>query len=145
MFKIKTLTATNLISVSILVSMLAGRAIAQDITSDHDPDFRSSNLQNGTYQSQIWSSGSFISGTTTFVSGRGGEIGGRYTMKERDRVVEGSLSNCKKMQSRKMRCVWNDPYGTGNLEITFSANFTNFEGYWGEGQSQPSFVWVGSR
>jgi hypothetical protein len=144
MSKIKASTAINLISVSVLVSMSTSRAIAQDITSDRYLDFRSS-IQGGTYQSQIWSSGSFMSGTTTFVSGRGGEISGRYTMKEQDSLVEGSLANCKTMQSRKMQCVWRDRYGTGNLEITFSPNFTNFEGYWGTGGSQPSFVWVGAQ
>jgi hypothetical protein len=142
MSKIKASTAITLISVSVLMSISS--AIAQDITSDRYLDFRSS-IQGRTYQSQIWSSGSFVSGTTTFVSGRGGEISGRYTMKEQESLVEGSLANCKTMQSRKMQCVWRDRYGTGNLEITFSPNFTNFEGYWGTGGSQPSFVWVGAR
>jgi hypothetical protein len=144
MSKIKASTAITLISVSALMSMSISNAIAQDIAPDRYPDFRSS-IQGGTYQSQIWSSGSFVPGTTTFGSGRGGEISGRYTMKEQDSLVEGSLSNCKTMQSLKMQCVWRDQYGTGNLEITFSPNFTNFEGYWGTRGSQPSFVWVGAR
>jgi len=99
----------------------------------------------GNYQSQIWSAGSLVSGTTEFRKTSDGSLGGRYTMNEQGGVVPGTLSQCQAMQVRVMRCVWSDKYGTGNLEVTFSEDFSSFNGYWGEASSEPVFPWSGSR
>ncbi len=99
----------------------------------------------GNYQSQILSGSSLVSGTTEFRKTREGSLEGSYTMDEQGKVVLGTLSQCQAIQVRVMRCVWNDKYGTGNLEVTFSENFSSFNGYWGEQSSEPVFRWSGSR
>lgn len=66
-------------------------------------------------------------------------------MNERGEVLSGRLSRCQAVQVRVMRCVWNDKYGTGNLEVTFFEDFSSFNGYWGEENSEPVFRWSGSR
>ena len=99
----------------------------------------------GNYQSRILSAGNLVSGRTEFRKTREGFLEGSYTMDEQREVVPGTLSQCKAMQVRVMRCVWNDKYGTGNLEVTFSENFSGFNGYWGEGSLEPVFRWSGSR
>ncbi|NMF57221.1 hypothetical protein [Pseudanabaena yagii] len=99
----------------------------------------------GNYQSRILSAGSLVSGTTEFRKTREDSLEGSYTMDEQGKVVFGTLSQCQVMQVRVMRCVWNDKYGTGNLEVTFSENFSSFNGYWGEIGSEPVFRWSGSR
>jgi hypothetical protein len=86
----------------------------------------------GNYQSRILSAGSLVSGTTEFRKTREDSLEGSYTMDEQGKVLV-------------MRCVWNDKYGTGNLEVTFSENFSSFNGYWGEIGSEPVFRWSGSR
>jgi hypothetical protein len=99
----------------------------------------------GNYQSQIWSGGSPLSGITEFKKSSDGSLGGGYTMNEEQGTVPGTLSQCQVMQLRVMRCVWNDKYGTGNLEVTFSEDFASFNGYWGEGEPDSSLQWRGSR
>ncbi|WP_286396036.1 hypothetical protein [Pseudanabaena mucicola] len=99
----------------------------------------------GNYQSRILSAGSLVSGTTEFRKTREDSLEGSYAMDEQGKVVFGTLSQCQVMQVLVMRCVWNDKYGTGNLEVTFSENFSSFNGYWGEIGSEPVFRWSGSR
>jgi len=99
----------------------------------------------GNYQSQIWSGGSLVSGTTEFEETNDGVLEGSYTMNEAGEVVPGTLSQCKAVQVRIVRCVWNDEYGTGNLEVAFSEDFSSFDGYWGGEGSEPVFRWSGSR
>lgn len=97
------------------------------------------------YQSQIWGGGNLLSGTTEFREAGDGSLEGSYTMNERGKSVPGTLSQCQTKQILVMRCRWNDKYGTGDLEITFSENFSSFNGYWGEESSEPAFRWSGSR
>jgi hypothetical protein len=99
----------------------------------------------GSYQSQIWNAGSLLSGTTEFRENSDGFIEGSYTMNEQGTLVQGTLSQCQTTQVRTMNCVWNDKYGTGNLVVTVSENFSSFNGYWGEENSEPEFQWSGSR
>jgi hypothetical protein len=99
----------------------------------------------GTYQSQIWSGGSLVSGTTEFRKTSDGSLEGSYKMNETGKSVLGTLTQCQATQIQVMRCVWNDKYGTGSLEVTFSESFSSFNGYWGEGTSVPAFRWSGSR
>lgn len=66
-------------------------------------------------------------------------------MNDKGESVLGTLTKCQATQVRVMRCVWNDKYGTGSLEVTFSKSFSSFNGYWGEGISKPTFQWSGSR
>jgi hypothetical protein len=99
----------------------------------------------GNYQSQIWNADNLASGTTEFRETGDGSLGGSYTINEQGGVALGTLSQCQAMQVRVIRCAWIDKYGTGNLEVTFSENFSSFNGYWGEGSSEPTFRWSGSR
>jgi hypothetical protein len=132
------------LSLSVIGVIFPSRILAQDL-----PTAPTRNLSQpkifGSYQSQIWSGGSFVSGTTEFVTARDGSVSGRYTLNEATGAVAGTLSQCKPLTSRAMQCVWSDRYGTGNLEMTFSENFTNFVGYWGTNRSKPEYVWVGAR
>lgn len=99
----------------------------------------------GVYQSQIWGADEFLSGVTEFSQGREGFVEGRYTMNVQGEVVPGRLSRCQSSQPLIMRCIWQDRYGTGSLELTFSEDFLGFEGYWGADDSTPDFPWMGSR
>jgi len=100
----------------------------------------------GIYQSQIFSGNNLVSGTTEFSENSDGYLKGIYMMNDQGKSVLGKLSKCQATQVQVMRCVWNDKYGTGTLEVTFSEDFLSFNGYWGEeGRSEPVFWWSGSR
>jgi hypothetical protein len=137
-------TAAIVLSLSVIGAIFPSRILARDLPTAPARNPIATKIF-GSYQSQIWSGGSFISGTTEFVTARDGSIGGKYTMNEPTGANSGTLSQCKSLRSRVMRCVWIDRYGTGNLEMTFSENFTNFVGYWGTDRSKPEYVWVGAR
>lgn len=100
---------------------------------------------SGSYQSRIFSTGSLISGTTEFRQARDGTLAGSYTMNEPGKSVPGTLSECQATQIRVVTCIWNDQYGSGNLEVTFSEDFSSFNGYWGEESTEPVFRWSGLR
>jgi hypothetical protein len=100
---------------------------------------------SGSYQSRIFSVGSLISGTTEFRQARDGTLAGSYTMNELGKSVPGTLSECQATQIRVINCIWNDQYGSGNLEVTFSEDFSSFNGYWGEESAEPVFRWSGLR
>jgi hypothetical protein len=137
-------TAAIVLSLSLIGSIVPSRILAQDLPTAPARNLSTAKIF-GSYQSQIWSGGSFNSGTTEFVTARDGSVSGRYTMNEPTGAATGTLSQCKPMKSRVMQCVWIDRYGTGNLEMTFSENFTSFVGYWGTDRSKPEYVWVGAR
>lgn len=99
----------------------------------------------GSYQSQIWGAIGLVPGTTEFRETNDGSLEGSYSMNEQGRLVPGTLSRCEVMQVRVMRCIWNDKYGSGYLEVTFSEDFSEFSGYWGVGSSEPTYPWNGSR
>ncbi|MEC4803320.1 MAG: hypothetical protein SAJ12_01340 [Jaaginema sp. PMC 1079.18] len=99
----------------------------------------------GRYSSQIFNAGMLSSGTTEFQESWDGSLGGNYTMREGGQIVSGTLSECVATKVQVMRCLWKDRYGEGYLEVTFTEDFTNFNGYWGTLDSEPLFRWSGSR
>ncbi|AFZ37940.1 hypothetical protein Sta7437_4476 [Stanieria cyanosphaera PCC 7437] len=99
----------------------------------------------GNYQSFIWNAGTLTRGTTEFNLVARNELIGSYTMREKHSTVSGALSECQSIKIGLISCRWNDKYGTGNLTIVFSKDFSNFNGYWNLENSQQKFPWRGSR
>lgn len=99
----------------------------------------------GSYQSQIMGADELLDGVTKFRQTDDGTLAGYYTMNEQGVIVPGALSQCQAVQTRVMRCIWNDKYGTGDLEVSFSEDFSKFEGRWGDKGSEPTYEWNGAR
>ncbi|MDX2212524.1 MAG: hypothetical protein SFY66_04465 [Oculatellaceae cyanobacterium bins.114] len=99
----------------------------------------------GSYQSRIWSGSSVIPSTTEFIRSTDGSVRGRYTMVEADGSVPGLLLNCQTVETETLRCDWQDKYGTGTFEASFSGDFSRFNGYWGTGDEEPWLRWSGLR
>lgn len=99
----------------------------------------------GRYQSQIESGGSVIPGTTEFILTDKNSLIGSYELKEESSSALGVLSQCQEEQIRTIRCLWNDKYGSGELEVTFSEDFSSFNGYWKSKEINERFIWNGSR
>jgi hypothetical protein len=135
--------SSRLVFSSLATSLLLAGVCHLNASAQSSTDWLEQAL--GNYQSQIWSADSLVSGTTEFRKTSDGSIEGSYMMNEQEEVVPGTLSQCQTMQVRVMRCVWNDKYGIGNLEVTFSENFSSFDGYWGRESSEPASPWNGSR
>lgn len=105
----------------------------------------------GTYESEIWSNG-LSKGLTTFSIDSNKVISGVYTFQgDSDIEEKRSLGNCLKkfnvitLQKNELTCIWRDGYGEGTLTVSFSNDFSSFEGAWGEGNSSVEFTWNGKR
>ena len=85
----------------------------------------------GSYQSDIYSSGELLKGTTTLEINHLGDLAGNYSFEEKDTMVEGILFPCTARSAPpRISCVWADKYGTGKLEIQFEDGFKSFYGSW---------------
>ncbi|MEO1401082.1 MAG: hypothetical protein AAFV72_07450 [Cyanobacteria bacterium J06635_1] len=100
----------------------------------------------GSYTGEIWSGGSAIASETTFTLNEDGTITGSYLMHEPADDVTGTISACQPVDDLTLQCTWDDIYGTGDLRVTFTEDFSNFDGYWTpEAGLELGFGWNGSR
>ncbi|MBD1912941.1 MULTISPECIES: hypothetical protein [unclassified Leptolyngbya] len=134
---------TNYIANSLAASLVLTGLWSLNVNAQPSGSWMEQTL--GRYEGQIWAAGDLLPATTEFREAEDGSLEGSYTMNELGEMVPGTLSQCEAVQVRVMHCVWNDVYGTGNLEVTFSEDFSSFNGYWGEENSKPEFPWNGSR
>ncbi|MBD2460482.1 hypothetical protein H6G89_05435 [Oscillatoria sp. FACHB-1407] len=134
----KGLTITTLAMTSLLLGMTAVATTAQPVE-----DWTTQAI--GTYESRIWNGGEIIPATTEFIQATDGSLRGRYTMVEPSGSVPGLLSNCQMAEVQTIRCDWQDKYGTGVLEASFTEDFSRFNGYWGTDDEEPWLRWSGTR
>lgn len=131
--------------VLLLTSLITINIYDLNVNAQSSKDWKDKVL--GSYQSKIENGDVMASGVTQFNRNKDSSIGGNYSMNENDEIVRGTLSQCQavKGKTRVMNCKWNDRYGNGNLQITFSQNFSSFKGYWGENNSNLKYHWSGLR
>lgn len=55
--------------------------------------------------------------------------------------VEGDLKDCREVGTREMACKWKDSYGWGILKLTFSQDFSRFDGIWNLAGKRLSVEW----
>ena len=99
----------------------------------------------GRYDSQISTGRLSVPGTTEFFLSHTGAIIGTYSIQQDDKTDLGVLHDCQATGSLKLRCIWSDRFGSGNLNLTFSRNANQFNGQWSVLGSRESFAWNGSR
>jgi hypothetical protein len=100
---------------------------------------------NGSFQSRIFNGGSLASGETILSYSGTTPFGGSYGFSDGGSKTLGTLSGCAPAEEREVDCTWSDRYGSGQLQLRFSEDFTSFEGYWGYGKQTPQFRWSGTR
>lgn len=115
---------------------------AQDSVAAPEP----TDLPCGEYHGEIWSDGMYPSVTEFFGETRGG-LDGVYRFEYGDDVEEGVLRGCKRRKAQAFRCVWKDRWGSGQLDLEFSEDFSAFSGVWSDTDNPPSLGlrWHGSR
>ena len=99
----------------------------------------------GSYKGQISSGGNLVSATTEFILSDTGALIGSYGMSEASGLTLGTLTQCRALEMRLVRCIWHDRYGTGDLEISFSDTFNSFNGTWGTPNATERSPWKGSK
>lgn len=99
----------------------------------------------GKYESEVESGDRLITATTTFVVNDQGALIGSYELIERDDFIPGTLNQCRGLKVGIVQCIWSDRYGTGKLTVTFSEDFSRFDGYWTPEGEPENYLWRGYR
>lgn len=100
----------------------------------------------GEYHGEIWSDGMSPSVTEFYGETRDGRDG-VYRFEYGDDVEEGVLLDCKRLKAQEYRCGWKDRWGSGQVDMKFSADFQAFTGVWSDEANPPSLGlrWHGAR
>ncbi|SDD58195.1 hypothetical protein [Aquimonas voraii] len=123
-----------------LASAIAACAVAQAGAPEADA------LPRGEYAGEIWSDGMYPSVTEFYGATRDGRDG-VYRFEYGDDVEEGVLFDCKRLKAQEFRCGWKDRWGSGLVDMSFSADFKAFTGVWSNEDNPPSLGlrWHGRR
>ena len=99
---------------------------------------------DGRYCGLLLSGGFMVPATTQLATGKNGKVTGTYEFTQRGRTESGSLTEIA-AGARKMTRIlrWRDRFGSGRLVVTFTPDFTSFEGRWGPENAKPKAHWSG--
>ena len=82
----------------------------------------------GRYNSQISTGRLSVQGTTEFFLSHTGALIGTYSIQQDGKIDLGVLHDCEATASLKLRCIWSDRFGSGDLNLTFSRSANQFSG-----------------
>jgi hypothetical protein len=99
----------------------------------------------GNYLGHIQSSNELLPIVTTFFEkdDKVATSAGRYSMNEARSAVRGKLYNCKSRVTSVLSCYWQDQYGSGGVDFTFSDDYKHFDAQWSVGGQPEKFKWNG--
>ncbi len=66
-----------------------------------------------------------------------------YYMNEGERLVKGSLIECRASSAARLWCDWQDEYGRGVLKLVFDQNMDSFSGEWTTPGDDNRYKWNG--
>ena len=102
----------------------------------------------GKYCGELLSAGLMSEVETRFVRNvSSGAITGVYVFDDRGESVEGLLSEAGDDGDRNdltRLFIWRDKYGYGKLVVTFTPDFSEFQGHWGDSHTAAA-PWNGKR
>lgn len=132
--------ASRLIAVALILSSAA--CTGSEPESANEP----ASAPRGAYHGDIWSDRMSPSVTEFYGETRDGRDG-VYRFEYGDDVEEGVLLDCKRLKAQEFRCGWKDRWGSGQLDLKFSADFKAFTGVWSDESNPPSLGlrWHGTR
>lgn len=88
---------------------------------------------HGSYDGNTVSSRRYSPSETTFFPLPNGEIAGTYWLKD-DKLEYGQLRSCTPIQNQTIICEWRDRFGSGKFQATFSDDYMQFNGFWGDSE-----------
>lgn len=91
---------------------------------------------SGRYCGKVLSSGVMSNVETSFeMNASNGAVVGSYVFAEQTQPVDGVLAEADDGDSNELTrtFIWRDKYGYGKLNVTFTPNFSEFEGKWSDG------------
>ena len=97
----------------------------------------------GTYEGHVFNGGDLDPVVTTFEILPDGRLRGHYYIDEETGPVEGIVTNVYLLEGRAYSVEWTDKHGEGQAVLSFSADFSSFNGYWIDGLDGSSHPWTG--
>lgn len=99
----------------------------------------------GTYKGK-YSTGQIEQGMkTVFVRDADGNLSGYYQMSEGDAIEEGDLRDIQFFPGNSVTALWIDRYGSGDLVMKFSDDYSRFDGLWGPQGAPAMLLWSGEK
>ncbi len=102
---------------------------------------------SGTYCGQLSSAGVLSDAQTRFEVVAGGTVIGKYVFSDQGQSVDGELAETGDDgdgSDLTRSFMWRDKYGYGQLIVTFTSDFSEFDGKWNAGGSE-FLPWNGRR
>ncbi len=99
----------------------------------------------GRYEGQISTGTQSVSGTTEFFLSQTGSLLGTYSVRQDNKLDLGVLHDCNATGPLKIRCIWSDRFGSGDLNLLFTSDLSRFNGQWRVLGSPETYAWAGSR
>lgn len=99
----------------------------------------------GVFHGQVLNGGDFDPVTTTFSISSDGRLVGEYSAADETGIVQGRVSNPVFEDAYTVSMEWTDKYGEGYAQFVFSADYSSFDGYWGDHDSESMHPWSGVR
>ena len=96
----------------------------------------------GVYHGEAFNGGDLDPVTTTFRFAPGNRLVGEYVIEDESGVFQGTISNAF-FEDGVLQVEWTDRDGEGYAELTFSSNFTRFDGFWASFDSPNENPWNG--
>jgi hypothetical protein len=110
---------------------------------DDAPDW--TRLIVGTYAGEVWSTHEMLPIETTFKISGEGSLNGSYRIIGDNSMIEGTLHQFKTEGPTHLKCIWQDPYGKGSLALTFSKDYSRFDGLWQFEEPEGEHPWNGKK
>lgn len=99
----------------------------------------------GVFVGQVLNGGDLDPVTTIFSISRDGRLVGEYRADDVSGIVEGRVSNPIFEDAYTVSMEWTDKHGEGYAQFVFSADYSSFDGYWGNHDSAALHPWTGVR
>lgn len=120
--------------------LLAGLVLSLAAEGAERPDY---GPLTGTYEGQVFNGGDLDPIVTTFEFLPDGRLRGQYYIDEETGPIEGIVTNVYLLEGRAYSVEWTDKHGEGQAVLSFSADFSSFNGYWIDGLDGSSHPWTG--
>ena len=99
----------------------------------------------GTYRGEVENGDGFYTVETTFTLLSGGRLRGEYQLVGVPDPLRGYMTGAFPEGRRQVSFEWQDRDGEGFALLNFSSDYSSFDGWWGDYNSNNMHVWKGEK
>ncbi|HPE60060.1 MAG TPA: hypothetical protein PLB10_06955 [Thiolinea sp.] len=103
-------------------------------------------LIEGEYIGRVYNGDNMDPVLTRFEIDASGQLKGNYLLQDdEDGIDTGEMLNPRPDGAYTLILDWKDKHGTGVVRLLFSADYSHFQGFWGQQEDDTSQPWNGRR